>query len=49
MNDFAVEFHNIPRDEYFKGNPHYFRALLWDKLEMIMQDQKRDELGESKF
>ena len=49
MNDFAVEFHNIPRDIYFNGNPHYLRALLWDKLEMVMEDQLREEKGESKF
>ena len=38
MNDFAVEFHNIPKDDYYRGNPLYFKAILWDKLEMIMQD-----------
>ena len=38
MNDYTIEFRNIPNDSFFQGKEQILRAILWDKLEAVMND-----------
>lgn len=46
MDDFSLEFNNIPKDKFFRGNEHVLRAYLWRKLEEVMLDELQNQQGE---
>lgn len=39
MDDFAVEFINIPSDHFFSHDEHVLRAYIWRYCEEVMVDQ----------
>ena len=54
MDDFTVEFNNIPKDSFYGGNEQVLRAILWHKLDKVIGDQHFEntmtEIGDdSKF
>lgn len=38
LSDFALEFSNIPSEEYYEGSETILRAIMWERLQDIMRD-----------
>ena len=38
MSDFALEFSNIPSEEYYEGKETILRAIMWERFQDIMRD-----------
>ena len=39
MSDFTLEFSNLPDEGYYEGKLDVLRAKLWERLQLIMEEQ----------
>jgi hypothetical protein len=45
MSDFALEFSNIPSEEYYDGKETILRAIMWERFQDILRDQLEEDTG----
>ena len=38
MTDFALEFSNIPSEEFYQGKEPILKTIIWERLQDIMRD-----------
>ena len=49
MSDFALEFSNIPSEEYYEGKETILRAIMWERFQDILRDQLEEDTGREQY
>ena len=49
MSDFALEFSNIPSEEYYDGKETILRAIMWERFQDILRDQLEEDTGREQY